>query len=132
MALAYSCISRTVGPSGRPFAPLLRHQLQIGADQRLTRRNDPQLLQLRQHQRLLRRRQAHQHIVRIDALRILLKPKPASSIRLRIAVDQKAINFRSRNGRGQIDSGRGFTHATLLVGDSDDSSHILNREDLGF
>jgi hypothetical protein len=44
-------------------------------------------------------------------------------ITLRIHVDQKHSLARQGQGRRQIDGGRGFPHAALLIGDCDYAAH---------
>ena len=48
----------------------------------------------------------------------------AGGIRLRIAVDEQRVDFSGREGSGQVDGSRSLADATLLVGNSDNASHI--------
>ena len=47
----------------------------------------------------------------------------AGRIRLGIGVNEQRWPFRRGEGRGDIDGRGGLAHATLLVGDRDNSAH---------
>ena len=47
----------------------------------------------------------------------------AGAVALRIQIDEQYLASQRCHAGGQIDSGGGFTHAALLVGDGDDFSH---------
>ena len=87
------------------------------------RRNDPELLELGRLQRLFGGSSAHQKMIGADALGIFDQAQSARRVRLRVAINEQSIDLRCREGRGQIDSGRSFPHAALLVGNRDDTSH---------
>ena len=75
-------------------------EFNICADEVLVRRNQPQLFELSREQRLLSRSRTHQQMIGADAVRILDESQAARGVRLRIAVDQQRVDFRSREGRG--------------------------------
>ncbi len=53
--------------------------------------------------------------------------EPRGRVRLRIEIDHEHTLLGDDETRGQVDRGRGFTHATLLVGNGDDSTHSRHR-----
>src|SRR5256885_546173 len=74
-------------------------QLKVGADQVLVRWNQPELFELCREQRLLPSGRTHQQMVGVDAVRFLSESQAAGGVRLRIAIHQQRVDFRSRKGR---------------------------------
>src|SRR5581483_5588751 len=113
----------------QPELPLLGfNELEVGPDQVLVRWNDPELLHLGREDDLIRGGDLHDEIVGAASIRIFGKAQSAGGVGLRITIDQQAIDFRRSKGRGQVDSGRSFPHAALLVGYRDYASHLVLGE----
>ena len=67
---------------------------------------------------------AHQRFVDRRALRGRgLEPDAAGQVALRVDVDQQHRSIGQREGRREIDGGRGLSDASLLIGDGKDLSH---------
>ena len=62
-------------------------------------------------------------MVGADALRILGEAQAAGGVRLRIAIDQQRVHFSGRERGRQVDGSRSLADATLLIGNSDYTSH---------
>jgi hypothetical protein len=58
---------------------------------------------------------------------LFLKANTASRIALRISVDQQRPLLGGREASGKIYGSCCFSDATFLVGDRDDSRHVLSR-----
>ena len=116
------------GVAQTKFSSFSVHQFDIGADHVLVGWYQPQLFKLSRLHRLFCRGRAHQQMICRDALRVSGQAQSAGCIRLRIAVHKQGVDFGRRKRCGQIDGGRSFPDAALLVGYGNDASHLDFRE----
>jgi hypothetical protein len=57
---------------------------------------------------------------------VLVHARRHGRVALRIEIDQQYFALRRGKGSSEVDSGSGFADATFLVGDSDDTGHVLS------
>ena len=55
--------------------------------------------------------------------RLSALPDAAGEVALGVDIDKKDAAAGKRQRRGQVDGGRGFADAALLIGDGDDAGH---------
>ena len=102
-------------------------QLDLGARQIPVCRHERQILHARRHHRQsggLGLLGCQRLVDRFRLGCLILHADAAGEIALRVDIDQKDALFSQREGRGQVDGRGGFTHAPLLIGDSDDLAHF--------
>src|SRR5204862_7645303 len=97
------------------------NQFKIDSDQILVRRQQEQVLKISFLQSRGRVTFANQNFVGAVAVRIFGETKAAGGVRLRIAIDQQRVQFSGRKRGCEVDGGRSFPDATLLVGNSDNA-----------
>ena len=61
----------------------------------------------------------------VNSLSVDVQPQSGSGVGLRVGIDQKHLFAQNGHARGQIDGGRGFAHASFLVGQRYDFAHSI-------
>src|SRR5437762_1596135 len=80
--------------------------------------------------RLVGASDTHDHIVGADAVRIFPQANSAGCVRLRIAIHEQRVDLGGRKRSRKVDRSGRLADATLLVGNSDNASHIFVGENL--
>jgi hypothetical protein len=104
------------------FAPRLRHQPHLGRGQVAVPGQEIEAVR-GGADRLLDAGLVQQHLAAGRPGGLLVHPRAHGGVPLRVEIDQQHLAPRLGERRGEVDAGRGLTHAALLVGDGDDPCH---------
>ena len=98
-------------------------QLNVGAGQVLRAGQQPEQIDLRGQNHLLREAVAHKHVIDGMAVVVALESEAGGGVGLRIAIHQQDFEAFQRQAGSKIDGGRGFAHSALLVDETENLAH---------
>ena len=101
------------------FSSVGGDQLELCARKRNIGRHDPKVLISGLNDHVIRAGALDEHVVGREIHVFLIDAHTAGGIALRIGIDQQDAFSLCAQGSGDIDSGGGFAHTALLVGESD-------------
>ena len=105
------------------FPVLGVNQFEIDPNQVFVRWQYKEMFQFSRLKRALAIAFANQHFVSAVTVGVLSQTEAAGSIRLRIAIHQQRVQFGGSERGREINGSRGFSDATLLIGDSNNAGH---------